>query len=139
MSESAVNKIAVSGSAVDESAVSESTMMGAQRVRAQWVGGGSKSATCEGTMNEIAVSQRSNSESAMSEIAVSEDTMSEIAVSACSDCDRSECCHAVLSCCAVTLCALSQYSRTVCSRLCTFTLVLSPAGKDATNWYTKLS
>ena len=69
----------------------------------------------------------SNNESAVSEIAVSEDTMSEIAVSACSGCDRSECCHAVLSCCAVTLCALSQYSRTVCSRLCTFTLVLSPA------------
>ena len=82
---------------------------------------------CESAMNEIAVSQRCNSESAVSEIAVSEDTMSEIAVSACSECDRSECCHAVLSCCAVTLCALSQYSRTVCSRLCTFTLVLSPA------------
>ena len=54
---------------------------------------------CESAMNEIAVSQRSNNESAVSEIAVSEDTMSEIAVSACSGCDRSECCscHAVLS------------------------------------------
>ena len=93
----------------------------------QWVGGGSKSAACESAMNEIAVSQRSNNESAVSEIAVSEDTTSEIAVSVCSECDRSECCHVVPSCCAVTLCALSQYSRTVCSRLCTFTLVLSPA------------
>ena len=57
---------------------------------------------CESAMNEIAVSQRCNSESSVSETAVSEDTMSEIAVSACSGCDRSECCHAVLSCCAVT-------------------------------------
>ena len=93
----------------------------------QWVGGSSKSAACESAKNEIAVSQRSNNESAVSEIAVSEGTVSEIAVSACSECDRSECCHAVLSRCAVTLCALSQYSRTVCSRLFTFTLVLSLA------------
>ena len=87
-------------------------------------------------MNEIAVSQRCNNESVVSEIAVGEDTMSEIAVSACSGCDRSECCHDVLSRCAVTLCAFSQYSRTVCSRLYTFTLVLS---QGAASWYTKLS
>ena len=55
----------------------------------QWVGGGSKSAACESTMNEIAVSQRSNNENAVSEIAVSEGTVSEIAVSACSEYDRS--------------------------------------------------
>ena len=97
---------------------------------------------CESAMNEIAVSQRCNSESAVSETAVSEDTMSEIAVSACSGCDRSECCHAVLSCCAVTF-PIDYGAATTCHNLPQLTTtccgemwwVVVSCGKPATTYH----
>ena len=81
----------------------------------------------ESALNESAANGIAAIEIAMSGIAANESAVGASAANGGAVSAVTLCSHAVLSHCALTLCALSQYSRTVCPRLCTFTLVLSPA------------